>query len=58
LAAFNFGVECGQALIVIAVAPALAKLADDKPTLHATLLKMLSMGIGLAGLWWFVTRLL
>ena len=58
LAAFNFGVECGQALIVIAVAPALAKLAEDKPKLHRLFLRLASVGIGLAGLWWFVTRLI
>lgn len=57
LAAFNGGVELGQATIVIAVAPALAKLADDKPGLHQRLLKIASLGIGLAGLYWFVTRL-
>ncbi|WP_309709786.1 HupE/UreJ family protein [Armatimonas sp.] len=57
LAAFNAGVELGQALIVITVAPALAKLAEDKPKLHPKLIKALSVGIGLAGLYWLITRL-
>jgi HupE / UreJ protein len=58
LASFNGGVELGQAVIVLAVAPALAKLAADQPPLHKALVKALSVGIGLAGLYWFITRLL
>lgn len=57
LAAFNGGVEIGQALIVIAVAPALAKLAEDRPKLYASVLRVASMGIGIAGLYWFILRL-
>lgn len=58
LAAFNGGVELGQALIVIAVAPALAQLAQQQPRAHARLVYLIALGIGAAGLWWFVTRLL
>lgn len=57
LAAFNLGVECGQALIVVSVAPALAKLADDHPERHGKLVRLLAVGIGLAGLWWLFQRL-
>ena len=57
LAAFNGGVEIGQALIVLAVAPALAQLAQHRPRAHAKLIRLVALGIGAAGLWWFVTRL-
>lgn len=58
LAAFNGGVEIGQALIVLAVAPALAKLAEDRPKQYNALIQFAAVGIGLAGIYWFVVRLL
>ncbi len=57
LGAFNLGVELGQAVIVVAIAPALAKLAGDKPMLQRQLIQAISVGIGLAGLYWFVIQL-
>ena len=58
LAGFNFGVEIGQAVIVLLVAPTLAWLARRAPTAHARLVRVLAAGIAAAGAFWFVQRLL
>jgi hypothetical protein len=58
LAGFNGGVEIGQAVIVIAVAPPLAWLARRAPAAHARLVRVLALGIAAAGGFWFVQRLL
>jgi len=58
LAGFNFGVEIGQAVIVLLVAPPLAWLAQRAPVAHARLVRVLAVGIAAAGGFWFVQRLL
>ena len=58
LAGFNFGVEIGQAVIVLLVAPPLAWLARRAPVVHARLVRVLAAGIAAAGGFWFVQRLL
>jgi hypothetical protein len=58
LAGFNFGVEIGQAVIVLLVAPPLAWLARRAPAAHARLVRVLAAGIAAAGGFWFVQRLL
>jgi hypothetical protein len=58
LAGFNLGVEIGQAVIVLLVAPTLAWLARRAPTAHARLVRVLAAGIAAAGGFWFVQRLL
>ena len=58
LAGFNFGVEIGQAVIVLLVAPPLAWLARRAPAVHARLVRVLAAGIAAAGGFWFVQRLL
>jgi HupE/UreJ protein len=58
LACFNVGVEMGQAVIVLLVAPPLAWLAHRAPVAHAQLVRVLAFGIAAAGGFWFVQRLL
>jgi len=58
LAGFNVGVEIGQAVIVLLVAPPLAWLARRAPEAHARLVRVLAAGIAAAGGFWFVQRLL
>ena len=58
LAGFNFGVEIGQAVIVLLVAPPLAWLARRSPLVHARLVRVLAFGIAAAGGFWFVQRVL
>ena len=58
LAGFNLGVEIGQAVIVVAVAPLLAWLARRSPRVHARVVTVLAAIIALAGATWFVQRLL
>jgi hypothetical protein len=57
LAGFNVGVELGQAVIVLLVAPPLAWLAQRAPAPHARLVRALAFGIAAAGGFWFVQRL-
>lgn len=57
LASFNIGVECGQALIVLTVAPLLAWLALKQPKVSRHLVFAASVCIGLVGGFWFVTRI-
>jgi len=58
LAGFNVGVEIGQAVIVLLVAPPLAWLSRRAPAAHARLVRVLAAGIAAAGGFWFVQRLL
>ena len=58
LAGFNIGVEIGQAVIVLLVAPPLAWLTRRAPSAHARLVRVLAAGIAAAGGFWFVQRLL
>src|SRR6185369_8135034 len=58
LAGFNLGVEIGQAVIVLLVAPPLGWLAQRAPVAHARLVRVLAAGIAAAGGFWFVQRLL
>ena len=58
LAGFNAGVEIGQAVIVLLVAPPLAWLARRAPAAHARLVRALAFAIAAAGGFWFVQRLL
>jgi hypothetical protein len=56
LAGFNVGVEIGQGVIVLVVAPALAALARRSPVAHRRTVTVLAMGIAIAGATWFVQR--
>ncbi|TMQ70053.1 MAG: HupE/UreJ family protein [Candidatus Eisenbacteria bacterium] len=56
LAAFNIGVEIGQACIVLAVLPLLALLRQRSPSLSLRTVAAGSWGVVLAGGWWFVER--
>ena len=56
LLGFNVGVEIGQAVIVLLVAPSLALLARRSPIAHARLVRMLAVVIAGAGGFWFVQR--
>lgn len=58
LAAFNLGVEAGQAAIVLVLAPALAALARHRPPWHERTVRTLAIVIAAAGGFWFVQRLL
>lgn len=57
LASFNIGVEIGQAAIVLAISPLIALLASKKPVLLSRFVFAASICIGLAGSFWFFTRL-
>ncbi len=56
LAAFNVGVEIGQACIVLAVAPLLAMLHSRKPTVARRVVYAATVSIIIAGTFWFVER--
>ena len=56
LAGFNLGVELGQAVLVLAVAPALAWLARRSEPVHRRLVTVSAVSIALAGGAWFVER--
>ncbi len=58
LASFNIGVEIGQATIILTLTPLLARLANRRPVWHQRTIVLGSVAIGLAGLYWFATRLL
>lgn len=57
LFSFNLGVELGQAGVAAVLLPLLWKLRD-LPAFEKYGRQVLSAAIALAGLWWFVTRLL
>jgi hydrogenase/urease accessory protein HupE len=54
---FNFGVELGQLLILLAVAPGLASLRQRNGRAAQKLAVAGSLGVILAGTFWFVERL-
>ena len=56
LFAFNVGVECGQACIVIAAMPLLAVLRRQWPRIAPRAIGLASWGVVAAGGWWFVER--
>jgi hydrogenase/urease accessory protein HupE len=56
LAAFNIGVEIGQALIVALTAPVLSWLEQSYPRLRIQVVRYAALGIALAGAIWFVQR--
>jgi hydrogenase/urease accessory protein HupE len=56
LAAFNIGVEIGQACIVLAAVPLLRLLTRFNPMLSSTVARYASVGITAAGVLWFVQR--
>jgi hypothetical protein len=56
LAAFNIGVEVGQACIVLAVAPLLALLHRRRPRLQRGVVTAVSAVVIAAGTYWFVLR--
>ena len=57
LAAFNIGVEIGQACIVLAAVPLLRLLDHHSPALSSALTRFASALIAVAGVIWFVQRL-
>jgi hydrogenase/urease accessory protein HupE len=58
IAAFNIGVECGQALIILLLAPALAVLQRRSLIARRRITVIGSIGIVLMGAYWFVERIL
>lgn len=56
LFSFNLGVEIGQACIVGIAAPILALIRARLPRQNARIVQVGSVGIALAGAWWFVER--
>ncbi|MGH7724139.1 MAG: HupE/UreJ family protein [Candidatus Eiseniibacteriota bacterium] len=56
LFSFNFGVELGQAAIVLAAAPALALLRSSAPRLAGRVVQAGSVAVIAAGAWWFFER--
>ena len=56
LFSFNFGVEIGQACIVLVVALLLASLRHRSQTLGQRILQVGSIGVILAGSYWFIQR--
>jgi hydrogenase/urease accessory protein HupE len=58
LAAFNVGVEIGQACIVFVVAPSLLALSSRNPIAAQRLVVAGATSITLAGAFWFVERVL
>jgi hydrogenase/urease accessory protein HupE len=56
LFAFNAGVEVGQGCIVALVAPPLALLRSRAPSLTPRVVTVGSLGVAVAGAWWFVER--
>jgi len=57
LFAFNFGVEIGQACIVLATVPLLAWLRANRPLAAPRIVTAASWGVALAGGFWFVQRI-
>jgi hypothetical protein len=57
LVSFNVGVEIGQLLIVVTAASLLALLVRARPALTLPLARWGSVGVILAGTYWFMTRL-
>jgi hypothetical protein len=57
LLSFNVGVEIGQLLIVVTAATVLGLLSRSRPALAAPLARWGSVGVILAGTYWFVDRL-
>ena len=58
LGSFNLGVEAGQALIVLAVAPALARVRLASAVVGRRIVVAAAIGIVAAGAFWFVERIL
>jgi hypothetical protein len=58
LFAFNAGVEVGQACIVLAVLPLLSLLRTRAPRLAPRVVFAGSVGVVLAGSYWFAQRVL
>lgn len=56
LFSFNFGVEIGQACIVVVVATLLAAIRNRNQALAGRILKVGSVCVILAGTWWFIQR--
>ena len=56
LFSFNFGVEIGQACIVIVVASLLAAIRNRNQALARRIMKVGSVCVILAGTWWFIQR--
>jgi hypothetical protein len=56
LFSFNFGVEIGQACIVVVVASVLAALRSRNQALAGRIMKVGSVCVILAGTWWFIQR--
>jgi hypothetical protein len=57
LVSFNVGVEIGQLIIVVAAAVILGLLTRARPALAIPLARWGSVGVILAGTYWFVDRL-
>jgi hypothetical protein len=58
LFAFNLGVELGQAAIVLATAPLLALVRRTSAEVSRRLTYVGSTIVGLAGLFWFIQRVI
>jgi len=56
LFSFNFGVEIGQACIVLVVASVLAAVRNRNQRLAVHILRVGSVGVIVAGTWWFIER--
>ena len=56
LFSFNFGVEIGQACIVVVVATLLAAIRNRNQVLARRIMKVGSVCVILAGTWWFIQR--
>jgi len=56
LFSFNFGVEIGQACIVVVVASVLAALRSRNQAVAGRIMKVGSVCVILAGTWWFIQR--
>lgn len=56
LFSFNFGVEIGQACIVVVVASVLAAIRNRNELLGRRIMKAGSVCVVLAGTWWFIER--
>jgi hypothetical protein len=56
--AFNLGVECGQACIVLTVAPLLALLHRNNARIAPRIVTAGSFAVIAAGAFWFVQRVL
>jgi hydrogenase/urease accessory protein HupE len=56
LFSFNFGVEIGQACIVVVAASVLAALRSRNQALAGRVMKVGSVCVILAGTWWFIQR--